>query len=314
MVLNRIVPAVAVAALLAAHPAGQGPQFSDWSQPVNLGPVINSGFGDAGPALSKDSLSLYFHSNRPGGAVPPDTPGGGANDIYVSQRNHVGAPWSPPINLGPIVNSAFVEASPSLSRDGHWLFFQSNRPGGEGGLDIWASYRHHVHDDFAWQPPVNLGPGVNSPFLDTGASFFENDDSGVPQLFFGSNRPGGIGPFDIYVSELLPDGTWSPAQWIPELNSTAPDPGVSVRFDGLELFVFSSRPGGSGGQDLWTATRPTTLHPWSAPVNLGPLVNSASGDSQPHIAADRQTLFFASDRDGGFGQSDLYMTTRTRTR
>ena len=51
-----------------------------------------------------------------------------------------------------------------MSRDGHWLFVHSNRPGSfVPGSDIWVSCREHVHDDFAWEPPVNLGPGVNAP-------------------------------------------------------------------------------------------------------------------------------------------------------
>jgi hypothetical protein len=80
--------------------------------------------------------------------------------------------WGEPQNLGPTINTASVETVPALSRDGHWLFFNAfNRPGGFGGFDIWASYRDNVHDDFAWQTPVNLGPGVNSPVNDVGPSY-----------------------------------------------------------------------------------------------------------------------------------------------
>jgi hypothetical protein len=208
------------------------------------------------------------------------------------------------------VNTSATEFSPTLSRDGHWLFFHSNRPGSfVPGLDIWVSYREHVHDDFAWETPVNLGPGVNAPGLDTDPSFFENDEVGVPQLFFSSNRAGSN---DIYVSDLLPDGTFGPAILIPELSSPSVEPGVSVRFDGLEAFIFSSRPLSQGGFDLWTATRETVFHPWSEPTSLGPLVNSQSNDNEPHIASDRETLYFSSNRPGGMGGADLYMTTRAR--
>jgi hypothetical protein len=65
--------------------------------------------------------------------------------------------------------------------------------------------------------------------------------------------------------------------------------------------------------DLWAATRSTTTEPWSPPVNLGGVVNSTSSDQQPYIASDRQTLFFASDRPGGFGGLDLYVTVRLKT-
>lgn len=306
---TRIVvyAAIVTLALVASDFTAQ-PNFSGWATPANLGPLVNSSFNDAAPAISKDGLSLYFNSNRPGGLGAPGTPG--ANDLYVSQRNNLEEPWGPPTNLGALINTNRIEASPALSRDEHWLFFQSDRSGGFGGLDIWASYREHTHDEFGWQPAVNLGPGVNSAFEDTVGGYFENDDH-VPQLFFSSNRPG-VGAFDLYISELLPDGTFGPARLVPELSSIAADVGLMVRFDGLEAFFFSARSGGIGGQDLWTATRETVLDPWSAPVNLGPLVNSIAGDQRPYIPSDRETLYFASNRAGGLGDNDLYVTTRTR--
>ena len=111
---------------------------------------------------------------------------------------------------------------------------------------------------------------------------------------------------------MLPDGTFGPAALVSELNSTAADAGASVRFDGLEVFFFSRRPGGSGASDLWTATRSTVSDLWSPPTNLGSLVNSVDLDFDPHIASDRETLYFASTRAGGLGGQDLYVTTRTK--
>jgi hypothetical protein len=292
--------AVALLALLTPAPSGQ--HFSDWSEPVNLGPVVNSSFADQAPEVSKDGLSLYFQSERPGF---------GAQDLWVSRRNSEEEPWGPPENLGPVINSPAFESRPSLSRDGHWLFFSSNRIGGFApGLDIWASYREYVHDDFDWQPPVHLGAGVNLAFSsEIEASYVENEDGGAPLLFFASNRPGGIGAFDIYVSELLADGAWGAATMVPDLSSTLPDPHVSVRFDGLEAFVVTGVP---PLFDLWVSARETVFDAWSAPINLGPVVNSLSGDESPHIASDRQTLYFESNRPGGSGNRDLWMSTRTK--
>src|SRR5688572_190626 len=199
------------------------PGFSDWAAPVNLGPVVNSTSNDFSPCLSKNELSLYFGSNRSGGV--------GAADIWVSQRNSVEEPWGLPINLGPVINSNSNDIQCNLSRDGHWLFFTSNRPGGFGSFDIWVSYREHVHDDFDWQPPVNAGPIVNSPNFDGGPFFFDNDDVGVPQLFFARNStPVVPSNAHIFVSNLLPDGTFGPAALVSELNSTASDRAISVRF------------------------------------------------------------------------------------
>jgi Tol biopolymer transport system component len=156
---------------------------------------------------------------------------------------------------------------------------------------------------------VNLGEDVNSAFNDQGAGYFENDEGGAPLLFFGSDRPGGPGLNDIYVSQLLPNGSFGPPSLVAELSSPADDLRPSVRFDGLEVFFFSSRPG-SLGSDLWTATRETVFDFWSNVENLGTVVNSSANDIHPYIAPDRRTLYFASNRAGGSGAQDLYVTTR----
>ncbi len=303
MVFVRVVPALLVLVVVVGPSPTATQRFSDWSVPVNLGPVVNSPAGDATPAISKDGLSLYFNSNRPGGA--------GAGDLLVSQWDSLTDSWGSAVNLGTTVNTAGIEASPALSRDGHLLFFHSNRG---GNMDIWVSYRTHTHDDFAWGPAVNAGPGVNSVFEESMGGFLEGDDTGVPQIFFASNRPFGVGGFDLYTSTVLADGTFGPATLVWELSSAAAEPGLMLSFTGLEAFFYSGRPGGSGGQDLWSSTRETVFDLWSSPVNLGPLVNSAVIDQRPYLASDRQTLFFGSDRPGGLGALDLYVTTRAKQR
>jgi WD40 repeat protein len=290
-------------ALLISGPAA-APQYSDWSPALNLGALVNSAFNDAGPAVSKNGLSLYFGSDRPGGF--------GGFDLWVSQRASVDAPWGPPANLGVSMNTGANENVPILSRDQHWVFFNSTRSGGFGGADLWASYREHIKDDFGWQLPVNLGGAINSSFQDQGAGYLENGDGGMPLLFFNSDRPGGMGAADIYSSPLLPDGSFGSPTPVLELNSSSQDQRASVRFDGLEVVFFSNRAGTLGGLDLWEATRQTVFDAWSTPLNLGPLVNTAANDQQPHLGADRQTLYFMSDRAGGFGAQDLYLATRIR--
>jgi hypothetical protein len=285
--------------------AAAGPQFTGWSEPVNLGPLINTAVTEQVGDISKNGLSLYFIRR------PQQNTGLGGDDIWVSQRESVDDEWGAPVKLGPTINTAFRESITALSRDGHWMFFVSNRPGGFGGApfgDIWASWRPHVHDDFGWQTPINLGPNVNTTSNDYGPSYFENE-GGNPQLYFASDRPGGAGLADIYVSELQPDGSWGPATRIPELSSEFGDFGTSIRHDGLEI-VFTRNP--AGISDLFVATRDSVDAPWSTPVNLGPPVNTPVFDFDPRLAADRQTLFFDSNRAGGFGQYDLYMSTRSK--
>jgi Tol biopolymer transport system component len=292
---------------LAFLPAAYAQQFSDWSAPVNLGPAINTTlYFEQGAAISKDGLSLYFHSNRPGGF-------GGA-DIYVSQRPSVDAPWGPPQNLGPNTNTPGTEASPMLSPDGHSLYFQSNRPGGFGGTDLYVSRRHNKRDDFGWQPAENLGSGVNSAAQEQQPWIFEDDTTGITTLYFTSNRPGGLGGSDIYASELQPDETFGPAVLVAELSSPANDGGPTVRRDGLEIIFPSNRPGSLGtlgDDDLWVSTRPSTSDPWSAPVNLGPVVNTVYTDGLPELSFDGTTLYFNS-ADPTLTSFDLFVTTREK--
>src|SRR5688572_23604927 len=134
MALRRVAYTALALSVLLTLSALAAPKFNDWQAPVNLGPIVNSSASDAGPAVSKSGLSLYFNSNRPGGV--------GGNDLWVSRWDRTTQTWGIPQNLGPVVNTAGIEASPALSRDEHWLFFHSNRG---GNMDIWASYREHTH-------------------------------------------------------------------------------------------------------------------------------------------------------------------------
>ncbi len=289
--------------------AAYGQEFSAWSAPVNLGPTANIGqLFEQGPALSADGLSLYYHGG-------PQTPGGfGGPDLYVIQRASVNDPWGPPQNLGSKINSPFTEAAAMLSHDGHHLYFHSDRPGGFGASDIWMSRRHNKRDDFSWQPPLNLGPGVNSRYGEQQPCFFEDEATGRTFVYFSSNRPGGMGGNDIYVSELQPDETFGPAVLVAELSSPSEDNGVTIRRDGLELIFTSNRPGGFGYDDLWVATRQSTMDPWSEPVNAGPVVNSWAIDRAPELSFDGTTLYFNGPVPAGSPNThlDLWMSTRTK--
>jgi Tol biopolymer transport system component len=267
---------------------------------------VNTGFSDVGPGISKDGRSLYFGSDRPGGF--------GGFDLWVSQRATPSDSWGPPINLGSTINTNAEELVPAFSRDGHWMFFNSSRTGSFGSLDVWASYRRHTQDDFGWMTPVNLGANINTSGLDAGASYLPNDDEHGDNgavLYFGSDRPSGMGLVDLYASTKDSNGLFGPPVPLSELNTSFSEQRPSIRHDGLEIFFYSNRPGGIGMTDLWVATRDTLGHVWSAPTNLGPEVNSVSTDFHPSISSDGRSLYFASGRPGGPGLVDLYVITRT---
>ncbi len=278
---------------------------SEWSAPVNLGAPVNSAASEMNAALSPDELSLYFVSTRAGGV-------GGA-DIWVSRRASPDAPWGDPVNLGPNVNGPGIDASPALSLDGHLLFFSSDRPGGQGSNDIYVARRADKSDDLGWGPAVPLGPEVNTAAFEAGGFYVQSEEDGSANLYF-VRGPNSVA-LDIYVVAVTADGeTRGPAVPVAELND--PDPAItdahpSVRVDGREVFLYSNRAGGSGGNDLWTSTRRSVHEPWSPPVNLGAPLNTTAGETQPTLSHDGRTLIFASTRTGGLGASDIWMSTRT---
>lgn len=289
--------------------ANRGTRFGEWSAPVNLGPTINSSADDLSAVISKNGLTLYFSSNRKGSA---------GEDIWVSKRRNKHAPWGTPVNLGTVVNSASMDRLRSISADGRILLFQSNRPGGVGGNDIWATTRSRPNDDFSWGTPVNLGTIINTNANEIAANYLFDNRSRNRKLFFSSGRSGGIGDADIYVSEISLGGSFGQPVNLLELNSQYTESCFFVRDDGLEIIFSSTRSALNNDLnsfDLWSSNRASVYGRWSPPVKLGPTINTAGfRDVNPNLSADWQTMYFTSNRPGGFGGNDIYLTTRRRLR
>ena len=304
--------ALVCAVFLASGPsllADDPPQYSPWSAAVLVASPINGDgtIPDDRPFIAKNNLDLYFRSDRSGGY--------GGYDIYVSHRDTVDDPWETPINLGPEINTASNELDSFVTIDGHWLYFVSPRPGGCGLNDLWVSHRKDKRDDVGWETPTNLGCGIiNSGSAENGPSVFEDEATGQTFLYFGSNRPGGRGGSDIYVSTMVGEDheIFGAPINVSELNTASAESAPFVRRkDGLEVIFQSSRPGGVGLFDLWVSTRPDTLSPWSTPVNLGAPLNKVTNEGRPSLSWDGTTLYLATDgRQGDY--ADVSMATRTK--
>jgi Tol biopolymer transport system component len=219
----------------------------------------------------------------------------------------VGCDWSAPTNLGQTVNGGSFEGGPSLSSDGLTLYFASDRVGGYGKEDIWASTRRTTSDAFG--SPTNLGSTVNSVFSDFAPDIAADGLS----VYFGSDRSGGVGDVDLWIATRAStsEAFGAPKDLGPGINSQSVDDHPNISEDGLALYFTSSRAGGSGDADLWVATRPVMDEPFGSPVSLGPTVNSPSYDGEPSISADGLTLYFASDRTGGIGARDIWVAARS---
>ena len=105
----------------------------------------------------------------------------------------------------------------------------------------------------------------------------------------------------------------TPTHLGPIVNNSAVEAEPCISADGLTLFFNGDRSGGYGGWDIWVTTRATTEDEWGIPMNLGPNVNSSGNDFVASMTADGLTLFFCSSRSGGYGRSDIYVTTRATT-
>ena len=289
-----------LAVFVAVHVSSSEEAIADYAfgKPVNLGPVVNSQYPDAwwGGSISADGLSLYFDSQRPGGF--------GQDDLWVATRASVSDPWEPPVNLGASVNTAGVDACPSISADGLQLYFSSTPPSGVGGQhggDLWVTTRATVSD--TWGPRVWLGPIVNTQ-QDEVTPCISTDGL---SLFFGSGRPSTTGgTWSIWMSmRPTQQSAWGPPVNLELVPGSDFNPCLSS--DGQLLFFTCGEPNPTSPlTDIWVTTRASTSDSWGDPMALGPNINSPVAEWPTGISADGSTLYFASNRPGGYGTYDLW--------
>ncbi len=161
-----------------------------------------------------------------------------------------------------------------------------------------------VNADFAFGTPINLGPNMNSPVEDLGVCISPN---GL-ELYFCSFFEGFGVPTFRMASRENPDDPWGEV-----VNFDPPFKRIvasCISSDGLCLYFDSDRPGGSGGADIWMATRTSMSDSWSNPVDLGDSVNSPAWDLGPSVSGDGLELYFGSARPGGSGDWDVWMCAR----
>jgi hypothetical protein len=277
---------------------GRGSAIADFTfgTPAPV-PNVNNVQADGNPSISTDGRELFFGSNRPGG--------NGNSDIWVAMRETTEDDWGEPVNLGSNVNSPYEERYPNVSANGLSLYFTSSRHGGFGGTDIWVTTRKTTSDP--WEQPVNLGSTVNKSG-DEWESFISTNELA---LYFTCDWPGGSGSFDIWVTtRQMKEDPWAPAENLgPTVNSSSGDGAPCISGDGLTLFFCSSWPSSPyvlDFYDLYITRRSNTGVDWIELDNLGPTVNSTSGDVSPSVSSDGRMLYFSSQRQGGPGDWDIW--------
>jgi Tol biopolymer transport system component len=265
---------------------------------TNLGEGINTSYPDYSPVVSLDEQTLIFTTRREGGFSKIKEPNGQFfEDIYVSEFSD--DKWQKSKQLGNNINSAGHEATVNLSADGlKLLIYKDNN--GNGNLYL-SQYKEKE-----WTTPEYIGAPINTSSWESHACF--SADNRI--LYFVSDRAGGFGGRDIYKCLKLPNGDWGPAENLGStINTKYDEDGVFIHPDGQQIFFSSKGHKSMGGFDIFSSLINGENGFWSQPVNIGYPVNTPDDDVFYITTADGRRAFFSSDKEGGFGEKDIYMIT-----
>lgn len=311
-----------------------------YAKPENLGRVVNSKYSELDAYVAPDESYIVFSSDRPGGL--------GGGDLYVSRLKD-GA-WTTPQNLGPKVNSVGYECCPSVSPDGKHLYFTTQGLGQNGiyEADIAALGLHD--EDLAEEPKLFAEGVISMPgsmsitfapdgrtlwFAEASASimvsslnegkwstpvpiefsgrYFDFNPSLSPDgslLVFSSSRPrvGQKLSLGLWAAEKTAAGWSAPKDLGPAINGTGDGAGSPSLAANGTLYFISQRPTSVGGLDVYCSARINGQY--AEPVNLGPVINSPQSENDVYISPDERFIIFTSDRPGGQGGTDFYISIR----
>ena len=271
-------------------------------EPRKLGPGVNSENDEYLPSLTADGETLIFTRVT-----------GNDENFFLSRPSPEGV-WT---TATPIdrVNTPQNEGAQTVSPDGKLLIFTAcNRQGGAGRCDLYMTQ----YTNGQWSEVQNIGEPVNSGAWESQPSLSGDGNA----LFFASDRRGGKGGKDLWVSYRQADGTWGMPQNLGDsLNTREDEQGPFIHPDGQTLYFMSEGHPGMGGADIFfSRKRPDGT--WGKPVNMGYPINSKSDEGLLVVSLDGKTAYFASNRPDlnptlGFGRPtydiftfDLYEAAR----
>jgi len=265
----------------------------------NLGPNINSEYDDAAPSISADGKILVFTSRRPdtkGGKIDPNT-GNYFDDIYISTWNEEKNMWNSAKDAPGNLNSEGHDASLSISPDGKTIFLYRNVEGETGSGDIFIST---IKDDH-WTSPKRLAKPINTSFFESSACLSPDGK----YLYFVSERPGGYGNADIWVSKQIGKDEWEKSKNLgPIINTEEDELSVFIHPDGETLFFTSKGHNSIGGYDIFVSRFKDGK--WLKPENLGYPINTTKDELHFTLTADGKKAYISSRKEGGLGGADIY--------
>ncbi|NPA35048.1 MAG: OmpA family protein [Chlorobi bacterium] len=265
----------------------------------NMLEPINSSYREYASVVPKNETKIYYTARRPGNIGGKRAPTGQKDpfgffyeDIWVI--DYTGE--TPEVFLDSSLSTEQHDATAYISPDGKYAIIYISDGKRFGDL-----YETRLTDT-GWTPPSLLS--INTKWLETSA-FISPDGK---ELYFTSNKPGGEGARDIYVSVKQSDGTWGePRNLGPTINSPHDEEGLYITPDGKYLFFASNSPTRSmGGYDIFRAERQSD-GTWGNVINLGPTVNTPDNDIYFYTSKYGYRAFITSDRKDGVGTQDLYV-------
>ena len=262
-------------------------------EPFNLGASINSVYDEYWPSLSVDESIMVFTVQIPIDENNPNLYMNRQEDFFYSESKD--GEWQPAVNAGYPPNTTQNEGAQSISANGKILFFTAcNRKEGIGRCDLYCSEKK----DDQWTMPVNLGQPVNTSGNEKQPSV--SADGRV--LYFVSDRAGGKGGYDIWISRRNDDGTWQGAENAGDsINSPGDEQSPFIHPDNHTLYFSSTGWPGLGRYDIYMSRKNDTGR-WQQPVNLGYPINTWNNEEGLIVNATGNKAYFSSDRLSGQGR------------
>ncbi|MEM6468621.1 MAG: protein kinase [Planctomycetota bacterium] len=275
----------------------------EWTEPVFIGHFDMADNLDV--ALTDDITEWYTTTSRLPSLIPNRNLRNLKNDIWLLTREPGAPRWNTPVHQGGSVNRPnWKDQDPTISPDGLELIFSSDRPGGQGGGDLWICRRETR--EAPWSEAVNMGRGINS----SGWEWSCHISPDGLELYFASGRRG---KGDLFKSERERLGDpWEPPIFCGWLNGPDEEYAPVVSSDGRVIcFLSGDRPGGKGSRDIWMSARPNRGSPWSQAVNLPETINTSKQETPFALSADGSLLLFGRYGEGLMSSRRVPKVTRS---